>query len=251
MASRFSSPSCSSSSISSGKRCLAVGDAVGEARLHEPAVAPAGRRADLAGVDQHDVARRVALLGDDRRPQPGVAAADDAQVAALGAHERRVGVGLVDVVVPVGEQLGVGDGVEVPAVDRRRRIASGQRAVYGEPYGDAMDSRHLGEARRRRPQRRAGWVWLGEGAGRRRAPPSPSAVATRRASTQAAAAVGDELRRPGVRRRRRAGRGGVRRGGDRGARWHRHPRHQRRRTAAGQLRRRPTSTPIPPPSTST
>ncbi len=32
-------------------------------------------------VDQHDVARRVALLGDDRRPQPGVAAADDAQVA--------------------------------------------------------------------------------------------------------------------------------------------------------------------------
>ena len=96
---------------------LAVGDAVGQARLHEAAVAAAGGRADLVGVDQHDVARRVALLGDDGRPQPGVAAADDAQVAGLGAHQRRVAVGLVGVVVPVRVGVGVGDCVEVEFVD--------------------------------------------------------------------------------------------------------------------------------------
>ena len=60
----------------------------------------------------------IALLGDDRRPQPGVAAADDAQVAGLGAHQRRVAVGLVGVVVPVRVRVGVGDRVEMEFVDR-------------------------------------------------------------------------------------------------------------------------------------
>ena len=100
-----------------GEAFLPVGDAVGQARLHEAAVATARRRADLGGVDQHDVARRIALLGDDRRPQPRVAAADHAQVAALVAHEGRVGLRLVDVVEPVGEQVGVGERVEVPPID--------------------------------------------------------------------------------------------------------------------------------------
>ena len=103
-----------------GEALLPVGDAVRQGRLHEPAVAAAGGRPDLGGVDQHDVPFGVTLLGDDRRPEPRVAAADDAQVAALVAHERRVGVGFVDVVVPVREQVGVGDGVEVaPVVDHR------------------------------------------------------------------------------------------------------------------------------------
>ena len=100
-----------------GEAGLPVGDAVGEAALHEAAVAAAGRRADLVRVDQDDIAGWVALLGDDRGPQPGVAAADDAEVAADRAHERGVGVGLVDVLVPVRIRVGVGDRVEVEFVD--------------------------------------------------------------------------------------------------------------------------------------
>ena len=97
-----------------------VADPVGEAGVHEAAVAAARRRTALVGVDQHDVARRVALLGDDRRPEPGVAAADDAQVARLGAHQGGVGLGFVDVLVPVRILVGVGDGVEVALIDRGR-----------------------------------------------------------------------------------------------------------------------------------
>ena len=66
----------------------------------------------------------VALLGDDRRPQAGVTAADDAQVAVLGAHQRRVRVGLVGVVVPVRVRVGVGDRVEIPLADGHRRPVS-------------------------------------------------------------------------------------------------------------------------------
>ena len=88
----------------------------------KPPLRPLAADPHSCGVDQHDVARRVALLGDDRRPQPGVAAADDAQVADLGAHERGVGVGLVDVVVPVRVLVGVGDRVEVDA--GRSRLGS-------------------------------------------------------------------------------------------------------------------------------
>ena len=94
-----------------------VADAVGEAGVHEAAVATARRRPALVGVDQDDVGGRVALLGDDRRPQPGVAAADDAQVTRFGSHEGGVRVGLVDVLHPVGVLVGVGDGVEVVLVD--------------------------------------------------------------------------------------------------------------------------------------
>ena len=96
---------------------LTVGDTVGQARLHEPAVAATRGRADLVGIDQHHVARRVALLGDDRRPQTRVPAADDAQVARLGAHQRGIAVGFVGVVVPVRVWVGVGDRVEMELVD--------------------------------------------------------------------------------------------------------------------------------------
>ncbi len=90
----------------------AVEHAVGEARFHEPAVAPAGGTADLALVDEHDVAGRVAFLGDHRGPQSGVAAAHDAQVAVFVAHERRVRLGNVGALEPVRHGFGIGDRVE-------------------------------------------------------------------------------------------------------------------------------------------
>ena len=52
-----------------------------------------------------------------RGPQAGVATADDAQIARLGAHQGGVAVGLVGVVVPVRVRVGVGDGVEVELLD--------------------------------------------------------------------------------------------------------------------------------------
>ena len=100
-----------------GEALLPVGDAVGQTRLHEAAVASARRGPDLGGVDEHDVARRIAFFGDDRRPQSRIAATDHAQIAALVAHEGRVRLRLVDVVEPVGEQVGVRERLEVPAID--------------------------------------------------------------------------------------------------------------------------------------
>ena len=75
------SPSRSSVSNSSGKRSQAVRRAVGEARLAEAAVAARCRPADPLGLEQHDVAVGVALLGEQRGPEPGVAAADDGRSA--------------------------------------------------------------------------------------------------------------------------------------------------------------------------
>ena len=95
---------------------LRVGDAVGEAGVHEAAVAATRGRPDRACLEQHHVLAGVALLGLDRGPQPGVAAADDAQVAVLGAHQCAVRVGDVDVLVPIRRLLGVGDRVEMSLV---------------------------------------------------------------------------------------------------------------------------------------
>ena len=90
----------------------AVADAVRDRRLHEATVASAGGAADLALVDEHDVTRRVALLGDHGGPQPGVAAADDAQVAVFVTHQRRVRLRDLGALEPVRVGLGVRDGVE-------------------------------------------------------------------------------------------------------------------------------------------
>ena len=54
----------------------AVAEAVGQAGRREPAVAAAGLVTAVAGLEQHHVGDGVALLGAQRRPQPGVAAAD-------------------------------------------------------------------------------------------------------------------------------------------------------------------------------
>ena len=102
-----------------GEALLGIRDAVRQRRLHEATVATACRRAHLVGVDQDDVARRVAFLCNDRRPQAGVAAADDAQVATLGAHQRWVRIGFVGIVVPIRIRIRVGDGVEMTRINRR------------------------------------------------------------------------------------------------------------------------------------
>ena len=60
----------------------------------EAAVAAARAAAADVLLEHDDVARRLALLDADRRPEPGVAAAHDRDVGARGALERRCG-GLV------------------------------------------------------------------------------------------------------------------------------------------------------------
>ena len=102
-----------------GESLLGVGDAVRQRRLHEAAVAAACRRTHLLRVDEDDVARRVSFLRDDRRPQSGVAATDDAKVATLSANQSRVRIGLVGVVIPIRIRIRVGDGVEMTRINRR------------------------------------------------------------------------------------------------------------------------------------
>ncbi len=240
-----------------GESPLAVGDAVGERRLHEPSVATARRRPDLGGVDQHDVAGRVALLGDDCRPQPGVAAADDAQVARLGAHESRVGVRFVDVVVPVREQVGVGDGVEVGGalvvgaghvVSPARLVPRQCRRTATRRYG--MD---LGISGKRAAVAAAS-SGLGLASAKALAAEGVKVAICGRDKARldaAAAEVGARLRADRRRRQRRRRGSGVRRRCRRGARGRRHPRHQRRRAAGRATSPTPTSTPIPTPSAST
>ena len=99
-----------------GEACLAVRDPVGEAGVHEAAVAAAGCRPDLVGLDEDDVTRRVPFLGDDRRPEPGVTATDDAEVAVVRSDQCRIAVGLVGVLVPVRIRVCVCNGVEVSLV---------------------------------------------------------------------------------------------------------------------------------------
>ena len=77
-----------------------------------PPLRPLAAPPDLAFVDQDDIARRVTFLGDHCGPQPGVAAADDAQVAVFVAHERRVRLRDLRALEPERVRLGVGDGVE-------------------------------------------------------------------------------------------------------------------------------------------
>ena len=59
---------------------LTVRLAVGQARVDEPAVAPRGRPADRARLDEDDAALRIPFLRTDRGPQPRVAAADDREI---------------------------------------------------------------------------------------------------------------------------------------------------------------------------
>ena len=78
------------SSISSGKRRTTVQVAVGQRRRAEAAVASRGAGAGLVLLDDDDLALGVALFREQRRPQPGVAGTDDAQVGTDVPDQGRV-----------------------------------------------------------------------------------------------------------------------------------------------------------------
>ena len=71
-----------------GPAAQAVVAAVGEARFAESAVATGCRPSDRARLDEGDAGVGVAPAGEQRRPQPGVAAADDHQVGVVISAER-------------------------------------------------------------------------------------------------------------------------------------------------------------------
>ncbi|CAH0244117.1 hypothetical protein SRABI03_03047 [Microbacterium foliorum] len=89
---------------------------VREAGLAEAAVATGGRPRDAGGLEQHDTAIGVALLGADGGPQPRVAAADDREVGGDGARQHGM-LGALHIVEPEH----VEDGVAQRPLDRDRR----------------------------------------------------------------------------------------------------------------------------------
>ena len=89
-------------------------------RQHHAAVAARGAAAADVALEHHDVARRVALLDPDRRPQADEAAAEDRDVGARGALERRRGRRVAE------------------------RLAQPQRAVSSQRGHSADDRRRLG-----------------------------------------------------------------------------------------------------------
>jgi hypothetical protein len=64
--------------------------AVGQAGVDEAAVAAGRGPTDAVGLDENDASMRVALCRMQSGPEPGVAAADDQQVAADRSCQRRV-----------------------------------------------------------------------------------------------------------------------------------------------------------------
>ena len=92
---------------------LSVGEAVREARFHEAAVAAGTAPTDGVALQQHDIDRRIAALGADRGPQPGVTAPHHAEVGRYRADQRGAGDRLIEVVEPVGIRLGLGERLQV------------------------------------------------------------------------------------------------------------------------------------------
>ena len=224
-----------------GEALLAVADAVGEAGLHEAAVASAGGRADGATLDEHDVAGRVALLGDERRPQPGVAAADDAEVAA-SRSARASGW------TRAGRRRRTSTGGGTASAIASRWASSMGRGSLWHYLPAAMD---LGIAGKRAAVAAAS-AGLGFGAAAALAAEGVQVVICGRDDARAAGrGRADRARLRALGGRRGHGRGwrGVRRRGARRARSDRHPGHERRRPAAGRLRVDAASTPTRPRST--
>ncbi len=121
-----------------GEVQFAVLGAVGEARLHEPAVATARRPRDALALQKDDPALRVALLGDQRGPQTAVAAADHDQIGLAIAAQRRPGRGPRGVVEPEGP----GGGIRQRSIHDRPRGA--QVVAVGGGDGHACSSGSTG-----------------------------------------------------------------------------------------------------------
>ena len=96
-----------------------VGRPVGERGDAEPAVASGRRPPGVPRLEQHDVARRVGLLGLQRGPQPGEAAADDREVGTGGPVQSRSRHRTVRGVQPEADRPRLGEGLRAHTIFRR------------------------------------------------------------------------------------------------------------------------------------
>ena len=104
--------------------------AVRERVLGEAAVAAGGTEGDVLGLDEEDVAPRLALLRDQRGPQTREAAADDRQIALELARHRRARLGSAVEIEPVRPRHGTGEEV-VEAARLARAQSVRRRATAG------------------------------------------------------------------------------------------------------------------------
>ena len=144
----------------------AVGDPVRQRRHQKAAVAAARTVTATSRLEHDDVARRVQLLGVERRPQPGIPAADDAQVCLGRLAQGRVRTALRQRVEPERSRHGVGIGGSLrggwagrSATDRsypqictalppplHAVIGCGCAVIATGDGGDAMQSKHQSAA---------------------------------------------------------------------------------------------------------
>ena len=93
-----------------GEAGEAVLEPVRERADREATVPPARAEPDCLGLEEDDVARGVVAFGVQRRPEPGEAAADDAEIGLGVAFERRLGLARRQCVEPVRAQGRIGEG---------------------------------------------------------------------------------------------------------------------------------------------
>lgn len=117
-----------------GEAHQAVAQPVRERVLGEPGVAVGRTERDVLRLDEQDVARRVALLRDQRGPQPGEAAADDRQVALELALHRRTPFGSAVEVQPERPWHGTGEEVvEAPRFSRAQSVTPRNERGAAQP----------------------------------------------------------------------------------------------------------------------
>jgi hypothetical protein len=116
---------------------------VGQRGVGEAAVAPRRSLADALALEHRDGAAGPRLGGEQRRPQPGEAAADDGEVDLEVALQRRGGRGALGPVEPEAARGRVAQGSQVGLDGRysplgnprsgRRSLGSAQRVVTTLP----------------------------------------------------------------------------------------------------------------------
>ena len=89
MPSRFSRPSRSRVASSSGNRSRPLRSPWVRLAAQNPPLRPDAAQPMVRPSSEHHVPVRLALLGQQRGPEPGVAAADDGQVGGRGTGEGR------------------------------------------------------------------------------------------------------------------------------------------------------------------